>query len=346
MSLGNIRGARNIPSYCPCIGSGSASGLWISIRLVIFISFINLLILNTICFLGGVDRDGWQYAGIWFEPIKISYIKYLFISVDFPASYHPKKQFTDYVRRRRWFRKCKLNTKGPWQEVGNTRLLDVSLQSFDEEAITLWAISSNGDCLYRLNVTQATPTGSGWIHLERFVIQSVLSRNLNKTYFFSSSDQPFVSISCSGENGTVWAVGKDGIAYYRFGITQEKPQGESWQTLESPSSVSFKLISAGKLGVWALDKECNGRLAVRREISATFPEGSHWQLLPNIVNDAPNFEGSLGFKCISVGDEVMAVSNSGYVCMRMGITKENPAGSGWNLGILGNWQHVSVNGYS
>lgn len=33
---------------------------------------------------GGVDRDGWQYA------------------VDFPASYHAKKQFTDYVRRRRW----------------------------------------------------------------------------------------------------------------------------------------------------------------------------------------------------------------------------------------------------
>lgn len=34
---------------------------------------------------GGVDRDGWQYA------------------VDFPASYHAKKHFTDYVRRRRWF---------------------------------------------------------------------------------------------------------------------------------------------------------------------------------------------------------------------------------------------------
>lgn len=33
---------------------------------------------------GGVDRDGWQYA------------------VDFPASYHAKKNFTDYVRRRRW----------------------------------------------------------------------------------------------------------------------------------------------------------------------------------------------------------------------------------------------------
>lgn len=58
---------------------------------------------------GGVDRDGWQYAR------------------DFPAQYHGKKQFTDYVRRRRWFRRCQLTTSGPWQELGNTKLLDVSL---------------------------------------------------------------------------------------------------------------------------------------------------------------------------------------------------------------------------
>lgn len=59
---------------------------------------------------GGVDRDGWQYA------------------TDFPSQYHGKKQFTDLVRRRRWFRRCQLTTSGPWQELGNTKLLDVSLQ--------------------------------------------------------------------------------------------------------------------------------------------------------------------------------------------------------------------------
>lgn len=58
---------------------------------------------------GGVDRDGWQYA------------------TDFPAQYHGKKQFTDYVRRRRWFRRCQLTTSGPWQELGNTKLVDISL---------------------------------------------------------------------------------------------------------------------------------------------------------------------------------------------------------------------------
>jgi len=58
---------------------------------------------------GGVDKEGWQYA------------------LDFPATYHAKKGFTDYVRRRRWFRKAQLILAGPWQEIGSTRLLDISI---------------------------------------------------------------------------------------------------------------------------------------------------------------------------------------------------------------------------
>ena len=58
----------------------------------------------------GVDREGWQFA------------------TDFPASYHPAKAATDFVRRRRWARKCVLSTTGPWTPLGSTRLLDISLQ--------------------------------------------------------------------------------------------------------------------------------------------------------------------------------------------------------------------------
>lgn len=59
---------------------------------------------------GGVDKEGWQYA------------------IDFPGTYHGKKQFTDYVRRRRWVRRCQLTTSGPWHELtGDTKLLDLSL---------------------------------------------------------------------------------------------------------------------------------------------------------------------------------------------------------------------------
>lgn len=58
---------------------------------------------------GGVNKQGWQYA------------------VDFPCNYHAKKSLTDYVRRRRWIRKCRLTTSGPWLEVGNSKICDVSL---------------------------------------------------------------------------------------------------------------------------------------------------------------------------------------------------------------------------
>ncbi|XP_055626940.1 tectonin beta-propeller repeat-containing protein [Toxorhynchites rutilus septentrionalis] len=255
---------------------------------------------------GGVDRDGWQYA------------------VDFPASYHSKKQFTDYVRRRRWYRKCRLSTTGPWQEVGNSKIVDVSLQPDSEETdctVTVWAVAANGDVLYRRGVSQSLPAGTGWEHV--------------------ACDQPLVSVSCY-EN-KVWAIGKNGSAYWRCGISKENPLGSKWLPIEPPGGVTFKQISVGKAGIWTVDT--TGRLSVRKEITATFPEGSHWQLLANIQNDPPHYEGNVGFKNVSVGEHVFAVSQSGYICKRSGICVENPAGTGWSLGIQGNWHYVSVNGF-
>lgn len=85
------------------------------------------------------------------------------------------------------------------------------------------------------------------------------------------------------------------------------------------------------MGVWALDTK--GTLAIRREINSTFPEGSHWQFLANIENDPPHTDGYVGFKHVSVGDEVWAVSLSGLVCRRCGISDDNVLGNGWNIGI-------------
>ena len=59
---------------------------------------------------GGVDGDGWQYA------------------TDFPASYSGHAGFKDFVRRRRWARKCRVATTGPWKPVGSTKVIDLSLQ--------------------------------------------------------------------------------------------------------------------------------------------------------------------------------------------------------------------------
>ena len=58
-------------------------------------------------------------------------------------------------------RKCQLVTTGPWQEMPNLALIDISMQP-DVEVdwdgpIALWAIGSNGDVLTRLGVSRHCP---------------------------------------------------------------------------------------------------------------------------------------------------------------------------------------------
>lgn len=92
---------------------------------------------------GGCDNDGWQYA------------------VDFPSTFHGRKHFTDYVRRRRWYRRCAVSTTGPWSELGHTKLLDVSLQPINDDldsVIIVWALSNDGQAMIRQGVTKSNPT--------------------------------------------------------------------------------------------------------------------------------------------------------------------------------------------
>ncbi|XP_066589836.1 tectonin beta-propeller repeat-containing protein [Prorops nasuta] len=265
---------------------------------------------------GGVDRDGWQYA------------------TDFPSQFHGKKQFTDYVRRRRWFRRCQLTTTGPWQELGNTKLVDVSLYTSGkpgtDSPLQVWAVASNGAALFRRGVSESCPIGVSWEHIP--------------------ADQGFIAISC-GPSNQVWAVGKNGSAYWRLGINSEKQTGIQWQNVEPPSGAHLKQISVGLDVVWALDT--NGRIHVRREVqSQTFPEGTRWQTIPVMPNDPIHIDLSVlnakqGFRHISVGRElgqVWVVSGAGIICRRLGITRENLSGTGWATGIGANWQHVSTGG--
>lgn len=197
--------------------------------------------------------------------------------------------------------------------MGNAKIVDISIQSSEkitDENINIWAIATNGDALFRNGVTQNTPAGSSWDHIV--------------------ANQPLISIDCSEDN-VVWAIGRNGCGFRRSGITAENPKGEAWEMIEPPKGSTLKQISSGASNIWALDTK--GQLIVRREVSESFPNGSHWQILQNIPNDPPNEEGKMGFKCISVGKEIWAISNSGTLCKRFGVTPRNLAGSGWNFGI-------------
>lgn len=255
---------------------------------------------------GGTDQEGWQYAS------------------DFPASYHGYKTMKDFVRRRCWARKCKLVTSGPWLEVAPIALSDVSIIPESAHAdgrghnVALWAVSDKGDVLCRLGVSELNPAGSSWLHI--------------------GTDQPFASVSI-GACYQVWAVARDGSAFYRGSVSPSQPAGDCWYHIPSPPKQKLTQVSVGQTSVYALDE--NGNLWYRAGITPSYPQGSSWEHVSNNVRK------------VSVGplDQVWVIANKvqgshglsrGTVCRRMGVQAREPKGQGWDYGIGGGWDHISV----
>ncbi|XP_066545328.1 tectonin beta-propeller repeat-containing protein 1 [Amia ocellicauda] len=253
---------------------------------------------------GGTDREGWQYAA------------------DFPATYHGYKTMKDFVRRRRWARKCKITTTGPWKEVMPITLLDVTIlpcsahSSLDQ--VSLWAISSKGDVLCRLGVTPQSPAGTSWLHV--------------------GTDQPFKSISIGG-GYQVWAIARDGSAFYRGSVSAQNPAGDCWYHIPSPPRQKLKQVSVGRTSVYTVDE--NGNLWYRHGLTPSYPQGSSWEHISNNVRK------------VSVGplDQVWVIADKvqgshslscGTVCHRVGVQPMEPKGQSWDYGIGGGWDYISI----
>uniref|UniRef100_A0A3P9BN71 Tectonin beta-propeller repeat-containing protein 1 n=1 Tax=Maylandia zebra TaxID=106582 RepID=A0A3P9BN71_9CICH len=231
---------------------------------------------------GGTDREGWQYAA------------------DFPASYHGYKTMKDFVRRRRWARKCKLTTTGPWQEVPPIALSDVTILPCAAQStvdmVPVWAISNKGDVLCRLGVTALTPAGSSWLHV--------------------GTDQPFKSISI-GAASQVWAIARDGSAFYRGSVSPQNPAGP----LDQVGHYDFT--------------------------SHIYRHGG------NTYHTACLFVGDfvafvLGLQVWIIADKVQGSHSlsCGTVCHRLAVQPMQPKGQSWDYGIGGGWDHITVRGNS
>lgn len=258
---------------------------------------------------GGVDSDGWQYAA------------------DFPFSYHGSKGMTDYVRRRRWFRLCRLSTTGPWAEVEPMPLRDVSLaldaraDNVGDSGVAVWAVASNGEAVYRKDVTPDCPQGKAWLHVP--------------------AEHQFEAISV-GARHRVWAIGQDGWAYVRNSISADRPTGAGWFHVEPPTGGSrLTQISTGGSTVCAIDDV--GKLWRRADVMDEYPEGTAWVFVSDHVYS------------VSVGpqDQIWAVVDviqnrrvtlSKVLARRKGITEENPVGNEWETGCRMSWQYVSIRG--
>ncbi|XP_035036105.2 tectonin beta-propeller repeat-containing protein 1 isoform X3 [Hippoglossus stenolepis] len=258
--------------------------------------------------LGGTDKEGWQYAA------------------DFPVTFHGHKTLKDFVRRRRWTRKCKITLRGPWQQVPPIPLSDISLMpclaQSRMEQVPVWAVSDKGDVLCRLGVSPQNPAGSSWLHV--------------------GTDQPFKSISIGGAN-QVWAIAKDGAVFYRGSVSPQNPAGECWYHIPSPLRQTLRQLSVGRTSVFAVDE--NSNLWYRQGLAPSYPQGSAWELISNNVTK------------VSVGplDQVWIIAdavpgfpaeNVGAVGHRLGVGPVQPKGQSWDYGLGGGWEHISVRGNS
>uniref|UniRef100_A0A1A8CDE2 Tectonin beta-propeller repeat-containing protein 1 n=2 Tax=Nothobranchius kadleci TaxID=1051664 RepID=A0A1A8CDE2_NOTKA len=257
---------------------------------------------------GGTDTEGWQYAA------------------DFPTTFHGHKTMKDFVRRRRWARKCRVAVRGPWTVVQPIRLSDVSLMPCLAQSrmdqVPVWALSDKGDVLCRLGVTPQNPAGSSWLHV--------------------GTDQPFKSISIGGAN-QVWAIAKDGAVFYRGSVSPQNPAGECWYHIPSPPRQTLRQLSVGRTSVFAVDE--NSNLWFRQGLTPSYPQGSSWELISNNTTK------------VSVGplDQVWIIADSvpgfpteipGVVCHRLGVGPMQPKGLSWDYGIGGGWENISVRGNS
>ncbi|KAL2101174.1 hypothetical protein ACEWY4_002935 [Coilia grayii] len=255
----------------------------------------------------GADKEGWQYAA------------------DFTAAYTGNKTLKDFVRRRRWVRKCKIELPSPWVEVPPIPLSDITilpcLAKSSMEQVPLWAISERGDVLCRLGVTRDNPAGNSWLHV--------------------GTDQPFRSISIGGGH-QVWAIARDNSVFYRGSVSAQNPAGDCWYHIPSPPKQDLKQLSVGRTSVYAVDM--NGNLWYRQGVTPSYPQGTVWELISNNVSK------------VTVGplDQVWIIAErvpgcpsegAGVVCHRAGVQPMLPKGQSWEFGI-GGWQHLSVRGNS
>ncbi|XP_012681012.2 tectonin beta-propeller repeat-containing protein 1 isoform X2 [Clupea harengus] len=254
----------------------------------------------------GSDKEGWQYAA------------------DFTAAYTGNKTLKDFVRRRRWIRKCRIQLTGPWEEVPPIPLSDITilpcLAKSSMEQVPLWAISERGDILCRLGVTRDNPAGSSWLHV--------------------GTDQPFCSISIGGGH-QVWAIARDNSVFYRGSVSAQNPAGDCWYHIPSPPKQNLKQLSVGRTSVYAVDE--NGNLWYRHGVTPSYPQGTVWELISNNVSK------------VTVGplDQVWIIAEKvpgcpsespGTVCHRVGVQPMQPKGQSWDFGIGGGWMYLSVRG--
>ena len=132
---------------------------------------------------------------------------------------------------------------------------------------------------------------------------------------------------------SVWAVDGSGVPHFRFGVHSREPgtgMSPAWVPVEDNPHPFLKIaVSPDDWLVWACDMNYN--VYVRTGVTADFPVGRKWELIP----------GEHVKELCASNEKVYALSQSGELLCRYGITESNVQGNYWRK-MPGKYEHITV----
>ncbi|XP_042091458.1 tectonin beta-propeller repeat-containing protein 2 isoform X1 [Ovis aries] len=176
-----------------------------------------------------------------------------------------------------------------WARLDLSQLGAVKLTSLACGNQHVWACDSRGGVYFRVGTQPLNPSLMlpAWIAIEPPVQPAGVT---------------LVSVHCSPDDQTLWALDSRWNVHVRAGITEEMPVGTDWEHVPGLQACQLALSTRT---VWA---RCpNGDLARRYGVTDKNPAGDYWKKIPGNVT------------CVTVtsSDELWAVGPPGYLLQRL-----------------------------
>lgn len=181
----------------------------------------------------------------------------------------------------------------------------------------LWVICGN-EIWSRQGICATTPQGISWDYIEL------------GSHMYESN---LVHLAIGKR--VAWAVDNLGQVHFRFGIHPREPgtgMAPAWIPVDPGTSYVFTtvVVSADDWLVWAIDQ--HNIAYVRKGVTADYPVGRSWEVVL----------GQQVRQLSAACNKVFALSSSGEVFCRHGITETNPAGNYWRR-LPGIFDHLAAN---
>ena len=132
---------------------------------------------------------------------------------------------------------------------------------------------------------------------------------------------------------SVWAIDVRGVPHFRFGVHAREPgtgMSPAWIPVEDNPHPLLKIaVSPDDWLVWACDENYN--VYVRTGVTVDFPVGRKWEPIP----------GEHVKELCASNEKVYALSQSGELLCRYGISEKNVQGNYWRK-MPGKYEHITV----